>query len=78
MPAADIEDEAAKKRARYGFGLTTEQQLLIASYGREKGFNENEINDLLFINAYYGYQRHFFERRAGLVEGDRVRQLSTF
>jgi len=55
VPTVDLDEEAAKRRARFGFGLTTEQQLLIASYGREKGLGVNQIEELLFINAYYGY-----------------------
>jgi len=73
VPTVDLDEEAAKRRARFGFGLTTEQQLLIASYGREKGLGVNQIEELLFINAYYGYQRHFFENVVGLVEGTRAR-----
>jgi len=73
IPSVDLDDEAAKRRARFGFGLTTEQQLLIASYGREKGLGVNQIEELLFVNAYYGYQRHFFENVVGLVEGTRAR-----
>lgn len=68
IPEVDIQDEADKKRARFGFGLTTEQQTIITSYGRANGLSNTEIEDLFFINAYYGYQRHFFENYAGLFE----------
>ena len=73
VPTVNVEDEAAKKRARFGFGLTAEQQLLILSYGRERGLTQSQIEDLIFINAYYGYQRHYFENIWGLVEGNRSR-----
>ena len=68
IPEVDIEDEAAKRRARFGFGLTTEQQTIITSYGRSNSLSNNEIEDLFFVNSYYGYQRHFFENYAGLFE----------
>jgi hypothetical protein len=71
IPSVNIEDEAAKKRARFGFGLTIEQQTIITSYGRSRGLSANEIEDLFFINAYYGYQRHFFENTAGFFERSR-------
>lgn len=75
VPSVDIENEAAKKRAKFGFGLTTEQQLLIADYAEGKGLGAAETQDLLFVNAYYGYQRHFFENVAGLVEGTRYKTV---
>ncbi len=73
VPSVNIDDEAAKRRARNGFGLTAEQQLLILSFGRERGLTQSQTEDLLFINAYYGYQRHYFENVWGLVEGVRAR-----
>lgn len=77
IPSVDIEDEAAKKRARFGFGLTIEQQTIITSYGRSRGLSSNEIEDLFFINAYYGYQRHFFENYAGFFERSRFARSNT-
>jgi hypothetical protein len=68
VPQVDIEDAAARKRARFGFGLSLEQQNIIAAYSREKGLTAGETEDLLFLNAYYGYQRHYFEKVAGLYE----------
>lgn len=77
IPSVNIEDEAAKKRARFGFGLTLEQQTIITSYGRSRGLSANEIEDLFFINAYYGYQRHFFENYAGFFERSRFARSNT-
>ena len=77
IPSVNIEDEAAKKRARFGFGLTIEQQTIITSYGRSRGLSNNEIEDLFFINAYYGYQRHFFENTAGFFERSRFARQQT-
>jgi hypothetical protein len=77
IPSVNIEDEAAKKRARFGFGLTIEQQTIITSYGRSRGLSANEIQDLFFINAYYGYQRHFFENYAGFFERSRFARSNT-
>jgi hypothetical protein len=77
IPSVNIEDEAAKKRARFGFGLTLEQQTIITSYGRSRGLSANEIEDLFFINAYYGYQRHFFENTAGFFERSRFARQQT-
>ena len=77
IPSVNIEDEAAKKRARFGFGLTLEQQTIITSYGRSRGLSANEIEDLFFINAYYGYQRHFFENTAGFFERSRFARSNT-
>lgn len=77
IPSVNIEDEAAKKRARFGFGLTVEQQTIITSYGRSRGLSANEIEDLFFINAYYGYQRHFFENTAGFFERSRFARQQT-
>ena len=77
IPSVNIEDEAAKKRARFGFGLTVEQQTIITSYGRSRGLSASEIEDLFFINAYYGYQRHFFENTAGFFERSRFARQQT-
>ena len=77
IPSVNIEDEAAKKRARFGFGLTIEQQTIITSYGRSRGLSASEIEDLFFINAYYGYQRHFFENYAGFFERSRFARSNT-
>jgi hypothetical protein len=77
IPSVNIEDEAAKKQARFGFGLTIEQQTIITSYGRSRGLSNNEIEDLFFINAYYGYQRHFFENYAGFFERSRFARQQT-
>ena len=77
IPSVNIEDEAAKKRARFGFGLTIEQQTIITSYGRSRGLSAKEIEDLFFINAYYGYQRHFFENYAGFFERSRFARQQT-
>lgn len=77
IPSVNLEDEAAKKRARYGFGLTIEQQTIITSYGRSRGLSAKEIEDLFFINAYYGYQRHFFENYAGFFERSRFARQQT-
>jgi hypothetical protein len=74
IPEVDVEEEAARRRARFGFGLTTEQQNLISAYGVNRGMNANQIQEMLFINAYYGYQRHFFENSAGYYEGYRVKR----
>jgi len=74
LPEVDVEEEAARRRARFGFGLTTEQQNLISAYGTNRGMNANQIQEMLFINAYYGYQRHFFENSAGYYEGYRVKK----
>ena len=74
IPEVDVEAEAARRRARFGFGLTTEQQNLISAYGVNRGMNADQIQEMLFINAYYGYQRHFFENSAGYYEGYRVKK----
>jgi hypothetical protein len=74
IPEVDVEAEAARRRARFGFGLTTEQQNLITAYGVNRNMNAEQIQEMLFINAYYGYQRHFFENSAGYYEGFRVKR----
>jgi hypothetical protein len=74
MPKVDIEDEAAKRRAKFGFGLTTEQQTIITNYAVNNRLTEEQTRDLIFINAYYGYQRHFFELQAGYYEASRSRR----
>lgn len=74
MPRVDIEDEAAKRRAKFGFGLTTEQQTIITNYAVNNRLTEEQTRDLIFINAYYGYQRHFFELQAGYYEASRSRR----
>jgi hypothetical protein len=74
IPEVNVEEEAARRRARFGFGLKTEQQNLISAYGVNRGMNANQIQEMLFINAYYGYQRHFFENSAGYYEGYRVKR----
>jgi hypothetical protein len=74
IPEVNVEEEAARRRARFGFGLTTEQQNLISAYGVNRNMNANQIQEMLFINAYYGYQRHFFENSAGYYEGYRVKR----
>jgi hypothetical protein len=73
IPDVDIEEEARKRRARFGFGLTLEQQNIISNYGINNFMGAPEIEEMIFINAYYGYQRHFFENFAGLYEGFRAR-----
>ena len=74
MPKVDIEEEAAKRRAKFGFGLTTEQQTIITNYAVNNRLTEEQTRDLIFINAYYGYQRHFFELQAGYFEASRSRR----
>lgn len=74
IPEVDVEEEAARRRAKFGFGLTTEQQNLISAYGVNRNMNADQIQEMLFINAYYGYQRHFFENSAGYYEGFRVKK----
>lgn len=74
MPKVDIEEEAAKRRATFGFGLTTEQQTIITNYAVNNRLTEEQTQDLIFINAYYGYQRHFFELQAGYYEASRSRR----
>jgi hypothetical protein len=76
IPEVDVEEEAARRRARFGFGLTLEQQNLISAYGTNRGMNADQIEEMLFVNAYYGYQRHFFENSAGYFEGFRVRRTN--
>lgn len=73
MPSVDIEEEAAKRRATFGFGLTTEQQTIITNYAVNNRLTQEQTQDLLFVNAYYGYQRHFFEQVAGYYEANRAR-----
>lgn len=73
MPSVDIEEEAAKRRAKFGFGLTTEQQSIITNYAVNNRLTTEQTNDLIFVNAYYGYQRHFFEQVAGYYEASRAR-----
>lgn len=73
MPSVDIEEEAAKRRATFGFGLTTEQQTIITNYAVNNRLTQDQTQDLLFVNAYYGYQRHFFEQVAGYYEASRAR-----
>ncbi len=73
MPKVDIEEEAAKRRATFGFGLTTEQQTIITNYAVNNRLTPEQTNDLIFVNAYYGYQRHFFELSAGYYEASRAR-----
>lgn len=75
MPQVDIEEQAALKRARYGFGLTTEQQQIISNYAINNRLTAEQTADLLFVNAYYGYQRHFFELKAGYYEASRARSV---
>lgn len=74
IPEVDVDAEAARRRARFGFGLTEEQQNLITAYGVNRNMNADQIQEMLFINAYYGYQRHFFENSAGYYEGFRVKR----
>lgn len=73
MPSVDIEEEALKRRAKFGFGLTTEQQSIITNYAVNNRLTTEQTNDLIFVNAYYGYQRHFFEQVAGYYEASRAR-----
>jgi hypothetical protein len=77
IPEVDVEEEYRRRQAKFGFGLTTEQQNLITAYGVNRNMNADQIQEMLFINAYYGYQRHFFEKSAGYYEGFRVKKART-
>ena len=74
IPEVDVDEEYRRRQAKFGFGLTTEQQNLITAYGVNRNMNADQIQEMLFINAYYGYQRHFFENSAGYYEGFRVKK----
>jgi hypothetical protein len=74
-PQIDVQEHAREKQAEYGFGLTTEQQNIITAYANNEGLGGDDLKALFKINAYFGYQRHFFETVAGLYEASRAQYM---
>lgn len=68
IPKVDIENHAALVRAKSGYGLTLDQLNIITAYANNHSLGEQGLVDLLTVNSYFGYQRHWFETFAGLYE----------